>query len=332
MKGAENLEMEPDHLSEENIYANMCDLDVRRMRNTSTAKVILAARSTKYRVILILGVLLILAFLVVVILISLLFIYYKSTQKEILQMKNDKDIKEEITQLKANYSALKKGISDLQKSAVNITDDLNKMKLIKNKDLKQVHTQQTTNSPSRTFHTRSFQPSSYTFSGRISPDIPWPNPTTQWHSQDSSFAPPTPPGSSNPLCSEGWRHYGLHCYYLSSDKKPWKASRKDCENMEAHLVVINSEEEMNFLRGIANEQSFWIGLTDPDGTWRWVDRTPYNITPKFWGKDQPDDWKDHNFKGGEKGEDCATLRDGYDWNDRHCSEKIKYICEKKMTF
>ncbi|PIO23475.1 hypothetical protein AB205_0116600, partial [Aquarana catesbeiana] len=85
----------------------------------------------------------------------------------------------------------------------------------------------------------------------------------------------------------------------------------------------------NFLRGIANKQSFWIGLTDTDGTWRWVDGTSYDITPKFWAKNQPDDWKDHGLKGGE---DCVTLRDGYDWNDIHCSNKIKYICEKKMTF
>ncbi|PIO30347.1 hypothetical protein AB205_0182940, partial [Aquarana catesbeiana] len=85
----------------------------------------------------------------------------------------------------------------------------------------------------------------------------------------------------------------------------------------------------NFLRGIANKQTFWIGLTEADGTWRWVDGTSYDITPKFWAKNQPDDWKD---PGVEEGEDCATLRDGYDWNDFRCSIKRKYICEKKMTF
>ncbi|XP_073480474.1 C-type lectin domain family 10 member A-like isoform X2 [Aquarana catesbeiana] len=135
--------------------------------------------------------------------------------------------------------------------------------------------------------------------------------------------------SSNPLCSEGWNHYGLSCYYLSSDTKPWNASKKDCEDKKAHLVVINSEAEMNFLRGIANKQLFWIGVTEVDGNWRWVDGTPYDITPKFWAEGQPDDFKSHGLGGGE---DCAALEDGYDWNDRHCSQNIKYICEKKMTF
>ncbi|XP_077327202.1 asialoglycoprotein receptor 2-like [Lithobates pipiens] len=135
--------------------------------------------------------------------------------------------------------------------------------------------------------------------------------------------------SSNPLCSEGWSHYGLSCYYLSSDRKLWNNAKEDCENKEAHLVVINGQEEMNFLLGITNKQTFWIGLTDADGTWRWVDGTSYDITPKFWIEGQPDDWQGHGFGGGE---DCAVIRDGRGWNDGHCSEIIKYICEKKMTF
>ncbi|PIO30443.1 hypothetical protein AB205_0157960, partial [Aquarana catesbeiana] len=49
--------------------------------------------------------------------------------------------------------------------------------------------------------------------------------------------------SSNPLCSEGWRHYGLSCYYFSSDTIPWIASKKACEDKNAHLVVINGEGE-----------------------------------------------------------------------------------------
>ncbi|XP_073480464.1 C-type lectin domain family 10 member A-like [Aquarana catesbeiana] len=262
MRGAEKLEMETDQLCEDNVYTKTCDRDIWRMRNTSTAKEIPAARSRKHRVILILGVLLILAFITVVTLISFLFIYYKSLQKEMLQMKNDSDVKHNLTdRIMAYYSSDNRRIMEL---LGKVSEDLQNMK-----------------------------------------------------------------SSSNPLCSEGWRHYGPSCYYLSSGSKPWNTSNKECENKEAHLVVINSEEEMNFLRGIANKEFFWIGLTDADGTWRWVDGTPYDITPKFWGEDQPDDWEDHGLGGGE---DCAALRYGYDWNDAHCSEKVKYICEKKMTF
>ncbi|XP_073480043.1 asialoglycoprotein receptor 1-like [Aquarana catesbeiana] len=136
-------------------------------------------------------------------------------------------------------------------------------------------------------------------------------------------------GSSNPLCSEKWTQYALSCYYLSSDSKPWNFSKKDCEDKEAHLIVINSEEEMNFLCSIAKGKFLWIGLTDQDGTWTWVDGTPYDTTPKFWGKGQPDDYKGHGYGGGE---DCAALRPTNDWNDGHCSRKYPYVCEKKILF
>ncbi|XP_040197915.1 asialoglycoprotein receptor 1-like [Rana temporaria] len=249
MRRIENLEMKPDQPCVENTYANMTDLDLRRMRKTQKAKETSAARSTKYRVILILGVLLILALLMLLILTGVLFNYYKNMEEitqlkanytnmeeEITQLKanysalkkevsdlqkSDKNMEEEITQLKANYSALKKEVSDLQKSVANLTDDLNKIKLIKNK------------------------------------------------------------GSSDPTCSMGWLHYGLSCYYLSSSSKPWNIAKKECEDKEAHLVVINADREMNFLRGIAKKNNLWIGLTDADGTWRWVDGTPYDTTPKI---------------------------------------------------
>ncbi|XP_077327162.1 C-type lectin domain family 10 member A-like isoform X4 [Lithobates pipiens] len=133
----------------------------------------------------------------------------------------------------------------------------------------------------------------------------------------------------NPLCSKGWRHYGLSCYYVSSESKSWSVSKKDCEDKNAHLVVINGKGEMNFLRGIVTDFSLWIGLTDMGGTWKWVDGSPFDVTPEFWGDQQPDDWKDPAFQGRE---DCVVLRRGVEWNDVHCSNMFPYICEKEIVF
>ncbi|XP_073479353.1 uncharacterized protein [Aquarana catesbeiana] len=134
-------------------------------------------------------------------------------------------------------------------------------------------------------------------------------------------------GLTDPTCSMGWAQYGQSCYYVSSNSLPWSASKKDCEDKKAHLVVINDQQEMNFLRGISKVSDLWIGLTDADGTWKWVDGTPYGITPKFWESNQPDDWTGHGLGGGE---DCVELRGGHEWNDDHCSQRYKYICEKKV--
>ncbi|PIO16700.1 hypothetical protein AB205_0008070, partial [Aquarana catesbeiana] len=107
--------------------------------------------------------------------------------------------------------------------------------------------------------------------------------------------------SSDPLCSKRWMQYGLSCYFISLSPRPWNVSKKDCEDMGAHLIVINSEGEM------FSECIF-----------------------RFWEKDQPDDWTGHGYGGGE---DCAVLRpSSNEWNDGHCSPNFWYVCEKKIIF
>ncbi|XP_077330046.1 C-type lectin domain family 10 member A-like isoform X3 [Lithobates pipiens] len=273
MKGAKNLEREPELSYEENTYTNMGDLHLKRIKKASKAKGIPAAKNTQYRVMLILGVLLILVFIILVTLMTFLFISYKRVGEEMSQMRND-SLSSDVQSIQASVRNLEK----VQTATTFLSSDIQRI---------------------------------LGFLGKVTEEL-----------QKMK-------NSSNPLCSEGWSHYGLSCYYLSSDKKPWNDAKKDCENKEAHLVVINGEEEMNFLRGITNNQLFWIGLTDADGTWSFVDGTSYDMAPKFWIKGQPDDYKGHGLGGGE---DCAALESGYEWNDRHCSEGIKYICEKKVTF
>ncbi|CAI9599501.1 unnamed protein product [Staurois parvus] len=75
--------------------------------------------------------------------------------------------------------------------------------------------------------------------------------------------------------------------------QPWKFAMKECEHRKAHLVVINSEEEMTFLRSLTYSSTFWIGLFSEKGSWKWVDGTSYEENPKFWFKGQPDNWFGH---------------------------------------
>ncbi|XP_068128505.1 C-type lectin domain family 10 member A-like [Hyperolius riggenbachi] len=129
------------------------------------------------------------------------------------------------------------------------------------------------------------------------------------------------------LCTSGWTSFGLSCYYLSSYKKSWNDAKRDCEAKAAHLVVINSQAEMDFMHQYTKGKAIWIGLTDQDGAWKWVDGTSYDSSPKFWRPGQPDNWKDHGLGGGE---DCAEMRSGTGWNDLHCSESQQYVCEKRL--
>ncbi|KAM9449640.1 CD209 antigen-like protein A isoform 2-T2 [Clarias gariepinus] len=113
-----------------------------------------------------------------------------------------------------------------------------------------------------------------------------------------------------------WKNLSSSLYYFS-EMKNWDESRQDCRERGADLVIINSKEKQ--LKGSRT----WIGLSDRDkeGEWKWVDGTP--LTSGNWGPGQPDNFNE---------EDCAEIGfpDKQDLNDRPCSHKQGWICEKRV--
>lgn len=134
-------------------------------------------------------------------------------------------------------------------------------------------------------------------------------------------------GSEDLTCPSGWIKNHLSCYFYSNEGKQWDDAKKICEAKKSHLVVINSEEEQNFLFGITKGKYTWIGLTDVSGNWKWVDGTKYDSTPQNWIPGQPDEYFGHGLGGGE---DCAHLHNTGEWNDDHCSRRYWYLCEMNM--
>ncbi|KAM3912080.1 uncharacterized protein RB166_020562 [Leptodactylus fuscus] len=123
------------------------------------------------------------------------------------------------------------------------------------------------------------------------------------------------------FCSAGWHFFEMSCYLLSPQTRNWQESLHWCRKQRARLVVINSQEEQNFLKKTVKTPS-WIGLSDRDmeGQWQWVDGTPYNSTPKFWFRKQPDNLGN---------EDCAVLVPGSMWSDDKCRKLYSSVCEYK---
>lgn len=136
----------------------------------------------------------------------------------------------------------------------------------------------------------------------------------------------------DPLCDKGWLHHDTSCYYRFPKIQPWMDAKKSCEDKKAHLVVINSQEEMDFLRRISRSFTSWIGLKKEHGSWKWVDGTPLEKTPNFWKPGQPDNYVNHYEDEDEfQGEDCANLVDADSWYDTRCSLSFAYICEKILS-
>ncbi|XP_040923077.1 C-type lectin domain family 10 member A-like isoform X2 [Toxotes jaculatrix] len=141
-------------------------------------------------------------------------------------------------------------------------------------------------------------------------------------------------------CHDSWRQFETKCYYFSSRVLSWSSSRAWCRTQGGDLLIINSEQEQNFVfdASRALEQSgtrLWIGMTDAEdeGDWRWVDGSKVTSDVKYWLSRQgmgtePDDWKLDD----PSGEDCGHIDTSESalrsWMDGSCNIPYRWICEK----
>ncbi|XP_037349341.1 asialoglycoprotein receptor 1-like [Talpa occidentalis] len=131
-------------------------------------------------------------------------------------------------------------------------------------------------------------------------------------------------GSEKACCPVNWVEYEGSCYWFSRSGKAWPEADNYCRLENAHLVVIGSMEEQKFVQHHTGPVNTWIGLTDQNGPWRWVDGSDYEKGFKNWRPDQPDDWHGHGLGGGE---DCAHFTDDGRWNDDFCQRPYRWVCE-----
>ncbi|XP_006863553.1 PREDICTED: asialoglycoprotein receptor 2 [Chrysochloris asiatica] len=129
-------------------------------------------------------------------------------------------------------------------------------------------------------------------------------------------------------CPVNWMEYEGNCYWFSHSGVTWAEANKYCQLENAHLVVINSNEEQKFILQHINPFHTWIGLTGSDSSWKWVDGTNYENSYTNWAYSQPDNWKGHEMGGSE---DCVEIRPDGQWNDDFCKQVHRWVCETKQT-
>ncbi|XP_038184162.1 C-type lectin domain family 10 member A-like [Arvicola amphibius] len=135
-------------------------------------------------------------------------------------------------------------------------------------------------------------------------------------------------GSERTCCPLHWIEHEGSCYWFSQTGKSWPEADKYCQLENAHLVVVNSMEEQNFLQDKLVHVVTWMGLTDQNGPWRWVDGTELEKGFKNWAPEQPDNWYGHGLGGGE---DCAHFTSTGNWNDDVCQRPFRWVCEAELA-
>ncbi|XP_019481694.1 PREDICTED: C-type lectin domain family 4 member A isoform X2 [Hipposideros armiger] len=132
-------------------------------------------------------------------------------------------------------------------------------------------------------------------------------------------------------CPKNWKPFSLNCYFISKEDNNWTESEKNCSGMKAHLLVINTKNEMEFItENLETGHAYYVGLSDPEGKgrWQWVDQTPYNQSATFWHQGEPSDLEDR----------CAMLNvrppRSHSWglNDIPCHESHKSICKMMKIY
>jgi len=125
-------------------------------------------------------------------------------------------------------------------------------------------------------------------------------------------------------CPTDWLYLNGSCYRAYSTKLSWFDAVKFCQENKGELLSINSEGEQRFVyQSMAVKKTLWIGLVKDSGlqSFRWS--TGEKLTYQNWIPGE----------GSISGhEDCGEMTDYStfhgQWNDKSCSAKQPYICEK----
>ncbi len=112
-----------------------------------------------------------------------------------------------------------------------------------------------------------------------------------------------------------------HTYLYIKHKINWYNANNACESQEAHLLIINTEQENDFIKQIINDNT-WLGLSDVEneGFWKWVNGEPLSFSD--WMERQPD-----NTANLEHYAYYNLNAEYYNWNDRDDIADYKFIYE-----
>uniref|UniRef100_G3SSM3 Oxidized low-density lipoprotein receptor 1 n=1 Tax=Loxodonta africana TaxID=9785 RepID=G3SSM3_LOXAF len=125
-------------------------------------------------------------------------------------------------------------------------------------------------------------------------------------------------------CPQDWFWHEENCYLFSSSPYNWEKSQETCLSLDAHLLKINSTDDLEFIQKASAHSNFpfWMGLSfrKPKNSWFWEDGSP---------------WRSHLFRlqGASKtysSGTCAYIQRGIVYAE-NCILVAFSICQKKAN-
>ncbi|XP_006199913.1 early activation antigen CD69 [Vicugna pacos] len=125
------------------------------------------------------------------------------------------------------------------------------------------------------------------------------------------YMSPVPSNSHASSCSDDWIQYQRRYYLISKKTRNWTLAQEFCSKHGATLALIDSEEDMIFLKQHVGRAEHWIGLKNEAGqTWKWSNGKEFN------------NW--FNLTGSEN---CAFLN-STEVGSAACEKNLHWICSK----
>ncbi|XP_075581454.1 C-type lectin domain family 2 member D isoform X2 [Pelecanus crispus] len=78
------------------------------------------------------------------------------------------------------------------------------------------------------------------------------------------------------VCPDTWLGFQGKCYYFSKTESNWTDSQEICETMGASLALINTADELAFIKRYKGKANHWFGLRKEDDSWWWTNGTAFN--------------------------------------------------------
>ncbi|XP_029437121.1 killer cell lectin-like receptor subfamily B member 1B allele C isoform X2 [Rhinatrema bivittatum] len=119
-------------------------------------------------------------------------------------------------------------------------------------------------------------------------------------------------------CPMNWPQHKGKCYYFSRDpERNWSRSREDCAERDSQLLVIQDQEEKDFIHRTIGDRYHWIGLhlPAPGRNWTWLDGSPFNQTLV-------------SVSGSTEQGRCVVMGHGRFYSN-FCNTTYTWICQKE---